>query len=186
MKYDLRLISATNSSLRSLVSSGSFREDLYYRLFAVEIRVPSLRERTEDITPLALAFFDEVCRRYNKTVSGISNDLLTLFERFSWPGNVRQLRREIERLVALTPEGQHLTPDRCSPELLASASAPRAPQADDLSLPNRVRDLELELIQDALERTGGNRVRAAELLGITRQGLHKKLKRYAEANAEAG
>jgi len=185
MKYDLRLISATNSSLHGQVASGSFREDLYYRLFAVEIRVPSLRERAEDITPLALAFFDEVCRRYNKTLLGFSNDLLTLFERFSWPGNVRQLRREVERLVALTPEGQHLTADRCSPELLASANAPKAPQADDLSLPNRVRELELELIQDALERTGGNRVRAAELLGITRQGLHKKLKRYAEANAEA-
>jgi transcriptional regulator with GAF, ATPase, and Fis domain len=186
MKYDLRLISATNSSLRSLVASGAFREDLYYRLFAVEIRVPPLRERVEDIAPLALAFFDEVCRRYNKTVSGFSNDLLTLFERFSWPGNVRQLRREIERLVALTPEGQHLTPDRCSPEVLASLDAPRAQEANDLSLPNRVRDLELKLIDDALERTGGNRVRAAELLGITRQGLHKKLKRYAEANAEVG
>ena len=185
MKYDLRLISATNSSLHSQVARGSFREDLYYRLFAVEIRVPSLRERAEDITPLALAFFDEVCRRYNKTLLGFSNDLLTLFERFSWPGNVRQLRREVERLVALTPEGQHLTADRCSPELLASANAPKAPKAGDLSLPNRVRDLELELIHDALERTGGNRVRAAELLGITRQGLHKKLKRYAEANAEA-
>ena len=146
--------------------------------------MPPLRERVEDIAPLTLAFFDEVCRRYNKTLSGFSNDLLTLFERFSWPGNVRQLRREVERLVALTPAGQHLTPDRCSPEVLASVDAPRVPEVNDLSLPNRVRDLELKLIHDALERTGGNRVRASKLLGITRQGLHKKLKRYAEVKID--
>ena len=183
MKYDLRLMSATNQKLRDLVASGVFREDLYYRLFAVEIRVPPLRERVEDIAPLALAFFDDVCRRYNKTLAGFSNDLLTLFERYRWPGNVRQLRREVERLVALTPEGQHLTPDRCSPEIVADASGARA-GGSDLSLPGRVQELEQALIQEALKRTGDNRARAAELLGITRQGLHKKLKRYADEAVE--
>lgn len=182
-KYDLRLISATNQSLKGLVASGIFREDLFYRLFAVEIRVPPLRERVEDIAPLALAFFDDVCRRYNKTLAGFSNDLLTLFERYRWPGNVRQLRREVERLVALTPEGQHLTPDRCTPEVVANTSRTR-PGDSDLSLPGRVRELEVALIQEALKRTGDNRAKAADLLGITRQGLHKKLKRYAEEDVE--
>jgi transcriptional regulator with GAF, ATPase, and Fis domain len=182
--YDLRLISATNQGLKSMVAAGDFREDLYYRLFAVEIRVPPLRERVEDIAPLALAFLDDVCRRFNKTLPGFSNELLSLFERYPWPGNVRQLRREVERLVALTPEGQHLTPDRCSPEIVEQATTAVSPGAKDLSMPARVRELERAMIREALERSGGNRAKAAEMLGITRQGLHKKLKRYAKENAE--
>jgi len=147
--------------------------------------VPPLRERVEDIAPLAMAFLDDVCRRFNKTLPGFSNELLSLFERYAWPGNVRQLRREVERLVALTPEGQHLTPDRCSPEIVEQASAAVAPGSNDLSLPGRARELERVMIREALERTGGNRAKAAELLGITRQGLHKKLKRYEKESAEA-
>ncbi len=183
--YDLRLISATNQGLKNMVAGGEFREDLYYRLFAVELRIPPLRERVEDIAPLAMAFLDDVCRRFNKALPGFSNDLLSLFERYAWPGNVRQLRREVERLVALTPEGQHLTPDRCSPEIVEQASAAVTPGGNDLSLPGRVRELERVMIRDALERTGGNRAKAAEILGITRQGLHKKLKRYEQESAEA-
>jgi transcriptional regulator with GAF, ATPase, and Fis domain len=183
--YDLRLISATNQGLKSMVAGGTFREDLYYRLFAVELRIPPLRERVEDIAPLAMAFLDDVCRRFNKALPGYSNDLLSLFERYAWPGNVRQLRREVERLVALTPEGQHLTPDRCSPEIVEQASATVPPGSNDLSLPSRVRELERAMIRDALERTDGNRAKAAELLGITRQGLHKKLKRYVSVPVKA-
>ena len=176
--YDLRLISASNRGLKQLVESNAFREDLYYRLFAVEITVPPLRERKDDIAHLALTFLDEVCRRFDKTVTGISNDMLSVFEGYDWPGNVRQLRREIERLVALTPQGQHLTRERCSPELLAGQRVRPDPESSDLDLPERVRGLEMHLIIRALEKTHGNKGRAAAELGITRQGLYKKLKRY--------
>jgi transcriptional regulator with PAS, ATPase and Fis domain len=175
-RYDLRIISATNRDVARRVAEGAFREDLYYRLFAVEIVVPSLRERGEDIVPLALAFLDEISRRYGKAFPGFSDDLLTAFEVYPWPGNVRQLRREIERLVALTPEGQHLRLDRCSSELRRGSSGRRFDDGN-LDIPSRVGTLERRLIDEALGRTGGNKARAAELLGITRQGLHKKLKR---------
>jgi len=164
------------------VAEGAFREDLYYRLFAVEVIVPALRERTEDIVPLALAFLDEVSRRYGKVFTGYSNELLSAFESHAWPGNVRQLRREVERLVALTPEGHHLTLDRCSPELRRGAGA-GVIDAGALDLPQRVGELERRLIEEAMSRTGGNKAKAAELLGITRQGLHKKLKRQAAGEA---
>ncbi|MCP5152252.1 MAG: sigma 54-interacting transcriptional regulator [Ectothiorhodospiraceae bacterium] len=175
-RYDVRLVSATNRPLRKLVEGGAFREDLYYRLFAVEIVVPPLRERREDIVPLALAFLDAVSLRYGKRVAGFSTELLRLFEAYHWPGNVRQLRREVERLVALTPEGHHLTPAQCSQELVGAQVG--ASVAGSLDLPARVEALEIDLIRDALARSGGRRARAADLLGITRQGLHKKLRRY--------
>jgi len=178
VSYDLRVISANNRRLSDLVAAGLFREDLYYRLFAVEIVVPPLRERREDIAPLSQAFLADVCRRYGKSSGGFSNDLLTVFEHYCWPGNVRQLRREVERLVALSPDGERLTRDRCSPEILMDVEQRPDPAREDLSMPERVRALELRLIEEALEQTGGNKGRAAELLGITRQGLHKKLRRY--------
>ena len=185
--YDVRLISASNKSLRTLVETGAFREDLYYRLFAIEIVIPPLRERREDVAPLALAFLDEVCRGYGKVLPGFTNDLLTAFEGYPWPGNVRQLRREVERLVALTPEGQHLSLERCSPEIRDSgargSTGSGSVGASSLDLPERIRALEADLIAQALDQTGGNRSRAAGLLGITRQGLHKKLKRAASPDA---
>jgi transcriptional regulator with GAF, ATPase, and Fis domain len=180
-RYDLRLISATNRDLRADVASGRFREDLYYRLFAVELRLPPLRERREDIVPMALAFLDQTSKRFGKYVAGFASELPALFEAYTWPGNVRQLRREIERLVALTPPGEPLRPTACSAELqeLAATSGGAlgvAAQGD--TLPERVRALEMALIRQALAESGGNRARAAAVLGITRQGLHKKLKRF--------
>jgi len=177
VRYDLRLISATNRDLREAASRGQFREDLFYRLFSVEIVVPPLRERREDIVPLTLAFLNDVCRRFDKPLPGLSSDLLALFESYHWPGNVRQLRREVERLVALTPEGKALTPAQCSAEIRNGASGFTATDADDLCLPRRVGELERHLIERALDRSRGNKLKAAQLLGITRQGLHKKLKR---------
>ncbi len=179
-RYDLRIISATNRDVSARVADGRLREDLYYRLFAVEVVVPALRERSEDIVPLALALLEEVSRGYGKVFAGYSNELLSAFEAYPWPGNVRQLRREVERLVALTPEGRHLTLDRCSPEL-RRRGAGEGLEGGHLDLPVRVAELERRLIDEAMTRTGGNKARAAGLLGITRQGLHKKLKRRALA-----
>jgi transcriptional regulator with GAF, ATPase, and Fis domain len=185
IKYDFRIISATNKDLRQELEENRFREDLFFRLFSVEIQLPPLHERKEDIVPLAIAFLEEVSRRFKKKITGFSPELLNLFEDYSWPGNVRQLRSEIERLVALTPEGTIIGPEKCSRELLSASPAPSRIKKtpDSLSIPEQVKSLEVELIERALEESNGNRVKAAEALGITRQGLHKKMKRYQiEAN----
>ncbi len=180
IKYDFRIISATNKDLRQELDENRFREDLYFRLFSVEIRLPPLHERKEDVVPLALAFLEEVSRRFNKKITGFTPELLNLFEDYTWPGNVRQLRSEVERLVALTPENTVIGPEKCSRELLSSSPRPR--RRDDnltsLSIPEQVKSLEIKLIEKALTDSSGNRVKAAEALGITRQGLHKKMKRY--------
>ncbi len=182
VNYDLRIISATNKDLKQEVADERFREDLFFRLFSVELFLPPLRDRREDIVPLAIAFLEDVSKSFNKTVAGFSPEVLNLFEAFHWPGNVRQLRKEVERLVTLTPPGDYITPNKCSRDLLdyagkAKVAAPVAFSAG-LSIPEQVKALEISLIEKALEKTGGNRVKAAELLEITRQGLHKKLKRY--------
>lgn len=177
-RYDLRIISATNQDLRNAVREGRFREDLFYRLFAVEIYIPPLRERREDIAPLAHTFYEDISRRFNKKLSGFSPEVMSLFERHPWPGNVRQLRREVERLVALTPEGQPMSLETCSGELRNYDPGTLASSEASLMMPDRVRDLEVDLIHRALNESRGNKVIASRLLGITRQGLHKKIKRY--------
>nr|VFJ92591.1 MAG: Nif-specific regulatory protein [Candidatus Kentron sp. LFY] len=180
-KFDFRIISATSHDLHRDIADGSFREDLYYRLFAVEIIVPALRQRREDIAPLASMFLEETCRRFGRHLAGFSNELLTLLEGYAWPGNVRQLRHEIERLVALTPEGHRATPDNCSEELNFS----RDPGVGDVpdgtqgsTLPEQVSALEIRLIREALRSVCGNKLRAAGVLGISRQGLDNKMRRY--------
>ncbi|MCK5480958.1 MAG: sigma-54-dependent Fis family transcriptional regulator, partial [Gammaproteobacteria bacterium] len=182
ISYDFRIISATNKDLREELKTGRFREDLYFRLFSVEIRLPPLCDRKADIVPLALVFLEEISRRFNKKIAGFSPELLNLFEDYNWPGNVRQLRSEVERLVALTPEGSTMGPEKCSRDLLSlsfSAAGQRSIESfTGLSIPDQVKGLEIRLIDRALEESGGNRVKAAEALGITRQGLHKKMKRY--------
>ena len=178
VSYDFSIISATNKNLRELVDQGLFRQDLFYRLFAVEIVVPPLRNRREDIASLSMAFIEDVCRQFDKPTVGVSGELIEAFERYPWPGNVRQLRREIERLVALTPPGEALLLERCSPEFIQTQAVLTLDESSPLSIPSLVEELEVKLIRTAIERTGGNKVGAAKLLGITRQGLHKKLKRY--------
>nr|VFJ45396.1 MAG: Nif-specific regulatory protein/two-component system, NtrC family, response regulator HydG [Candidatus Kentron sp. FM]VFJ68542.1 MAG: Nif-specific regulatory protein/two-component system, NtrC family, response regulator HydG [Candidatus Kentron sp. FM] len=181
-KFDFRIISATNRDLRAAITTGTFREDLYYRLFAVTIPVPPLRERREDIAPLALVFLEETCRRFGKTLAGFSNELLTGLEGYAWPGNVRQLRHEIERLVALTPEGERITSAYCSEELLGLASNAAGngtrEQTAGQTLPEQVSALEIRLITQALQSVCANKVKAARILGISRQGLDKKMQRY--------
>ena len=181
IKYDFRIISATNKDLRKEVEENRFREDLFFRLFSVEIHLPPLHKRKEDIVPLALVFLEEISRRFNKKIAGFSPELLNLFEDYNWPGNVRQLRSEVERLVALTPEGTVIGPEKCSRELLSVSPLPstrREGSFNSLSIPEQVKSLEIRLIEKALAESSGNRVKAAESLEITRQGLHKKMKRY--------
>lgn len=181
MRYDLRIISASNKDLRREVAEGRFREDLFYRLFSVEIPIPPLRDRREDIVPLTLFFVNRVSRRFKKTMKGCSPEIFHFFEEYPWPGNVRQLLHEVEHMAALTPEGERISLKYCSPELQKwrnSNSFTIMQNQPALSLSERVKEMEIACIKDALHKTSGNKLQASKLLGITRQGLDKKLRRY--------
>ncbi len=181
-KYDLRLISATNRDLSEEMKHGRFREDLFFRLFSVEILLPPLRDRKEDILPLSLHFLKLTNENFGKDIPGFSPEVLNLFENYGWPGNVRQLQKEIERLVALTAEGQLIQPNQLSRDLHSLYSAQNINDNETnegyLSLPEQSKRLEIILIKKAMRRTRGNKTKAAKLLAITRQGLDKKIKRY--------
>jgi transcriptional regulator with PAS, ATPase and Fis domain len=164
------------------MTQGRFREDLFFRLFSVEITLPPLRDRKEDILPLSLHFLKMTNERFGKNIPGFSPGVLNLFEAFGWPGNVRQLQKEIERLVALTADGQLIQSEQLSRDLhsLYTTQKENFDESNEgyLSLPEQTRRLEIILIKKAMRRTKGNKTRAARLLAITRQGLDKKIKRY--------
>lgn len=178
--FDLRIISATNKDLSKEIEEGNFREDLFFRLFSVEIIIPPLRDRKEDILPLSLHFLEKTNKQFKKNVSGFSSELLDVFEQYPWPGNVRQLMKEVERLVALTPDHNIINLNKCSKDLqeFSNAFTHSSQNAASLAIPEKVASLEKDLIRQALHRTNGNRTQAAKLLKLTRQGLLKKLKRY--------
>jgi transcriptional regulator with GAF, ATPase, and Fis domain len=180
-KYNFRIISASGKSLRKEVDAKRFREDLLFRLFALEVHIPPLRERKEDIIPLAMLFLDDTCRRFQKKVSGFSKPVLEYFEKHLWPGNVRQLQREVERLVALTPDGCQMRLSDCSADPQRQETTPCAGETNFLpgmNLTENKNHLEKNLIIKALGQTNGSKAQAAKLLGITRQGLHYKIKAY--------
>ncbi|MEN8190478.1 MAG: sigma-54-dependent Fis family transcriptional regulator, partial [Thermodesulfobacteriota bacterium] len=116
--YDFRLISATNKKLADEVKKGNFREDLYFRLFSIEIAIPPLRDRQDDILPLAMSFLKRTNKQFDKKVAGFSSEVLQIYEKYSWPGNVRQLLKEVERGVVLTEDGAMIGAEACSAELL--------------------------------------------------------------------
>lgn len=180
--YNVRIISATNRDLAGEVKKGHFREDLFFRLFSVEIEIPPLRDRKEDILPLALSFLEEINMRFEKKVAGFSPALIALLEEFPWPGNVRQLLKEVERLVALTRDDLFMQVETCSRELRAFAEENYVGEGvtaeESYSLPDQVTFLEKRLIHRSMKKVGGNKTQAAKLLHITRQGLLKKIKRY--------
>jgi transcriptional regulator with GAF, ATPase, and Fis domain len=180
-RYEVRIISATNRDLEEEVAAGSFREDLFYRLFSVEISIPPLRERREDIVPLATFFLNRVSERFGRTTGGFAPEVIDVLEEYPWPGNVRQLQHEIERLVALTPEGEKITLQHSSSALRnveLSCAVLEVPGESSASLSERVKQLEIECIRAALKESSGNKRQTSRLLGITRQGLDKKIKRY--------
>ncbi|MEY2428391.1 MAG: hypothetical protein QOJ40_1276 [Verrucomicrobiota bacterium] len=177
---DVRLIAATNKNLDELVKAGSFREDLFFRLRVVEIRLPPLRDRPEDIPLLAQTFVREFARENNKPVNNLSPEVLDLLLRHSWPGNVRELRTAIEHAVVLC-RGDKITP-RDLPPSAREGGAGTSPAADSQRLLARsdltVKEAEKQLIIRALKDTDGNRTLAARKLGMSRRTLHRKLHLY--------
>jgi DNA-binding NtrC family response regulator/tetratricopeptide (TPR) repeat protein len=181
-RVDVRVLAATNADLEQRVAEGKFREDLYYRLSVIRIHVPPLRERREEIPHLSTYFLREASERLGKPDIQLSSEALDLFSQYWWPGNVRQLKNEIQRAVALSAPGGTIEPAHLSPEIGATkpptptAGAPRlAPRGATLA--SAVEQIERDLIQAALDRSGGNISETARALGLTRRGLYLKLRR---------
>ena len=183
---DVRVLAATNADLEQRVSEGKFREDLYYRLSVIRIHVPSLRERRDEIPHLSTFFLRDASDRLGKEDMHLSSTTLDLFARYWWPGNIRQLRNEIKRAVAMVPSGGTIEPEHLSADLTAPAGSPApSPAAASFTgarvepgnLAEAVDDLERQIISTTLERAGGNITATAKVLGVTRRGLHLKMHR---------
>ncbi len=171
-KVDVRVIAASNRELEAMVASGAFRQDLFYRINVVRVELPPLRERREDI-PVLIEHFLNRNDADGRSALQISAAALRKLVRYPWPGNVRELENEVQRWLALCED--KVLPEDLSPAIDGSDAEVEDP--DDLELRPRVDRLERELINRAMERTGGNQTQAAQLLGLSRFGLQKKLKR---------
>jgi len=170
IRVAVRVISATNRRLDERIAEGKFREDLFYRLSVVPIRVPALRERLQDVRDLAVYFLAEFCVRNNFRPKAIDEDVLPILERYEWPGNIRELRNTIERMAILTP-GNRITSESIPLEIRSPPSTSRP------SGLHEVRDsAERERILQALDESDWNVSGAARLLGIERTNLHKRMR----------
>jgi hydrogenase-4 transcriptional activator len=182
-RVDVRVLAATNADLEQRVAESKFREDLYYRLSVIRIHVPPLRERREEIPHLSTFFLRDASERLSKPDVQLSSGALDAFSQYWWPGNVRQLKNEIQRAVAMsapggTVEPGHLSPEIGSTKLPAAAGMPRTPSRGVVTtLASAVEQIERDLIQAALDRTRGNISETARTLGLTRRGLYLKLRR---------
>jgi two-component system response regulator AtoC len=186
IKIDVRFIAATNQDLRAAVQGGAFREDLYYRLGVVVMDLPPLRERMQDMGLFIAAFVGEFNRAMGRSILGVSSEALQLMRRYHWPGNIRELRNVIERAMVLC-DGQEIQPSHLPAELSdgvipLGGLGPSRLRADlppeGLNLEDLVSQIERQLITDALAKTGGNQIEAAELLSISRDQLRYRLQKY--------
>jgi DNA-binding NtrC family response regulator len=161
------------------VSEGKFREDLFYRLSVIRIHVPPLRERREEIPHLSTFFLREASERLGKPGVRLTAETLDIFDAFAWPGNVRQLRNEVQRAVAMAPPDESITPELLSPVFGVHDESEEGAKsrARRTTLAAAVEKIEREMIQSALERASGNISETARLLGLTRRGLYLKMDR---------
>jgi DNA-binding NtrC family response regulator len=176
---DTRLIAATNRDLKKMVAEGTFREDLYYRLYVVVIHLPALRERTSDIPLLLKNFLDVFNRENNRSIEGFFPDALDLLTAYPWPGNVRELRNVVEQMVVLS-RSQRIGVRDLPAHIREAGSSGGSSQATGSTLEN----MEKQAIRRALREAGGNRTHAAEKLGISRRTLHRKIAEYGFTEVE--
>ena len=167
IKVDVRIITATNRDLLKEVDKGDFREDLYFRLAVFPVHLPPLRERKEEIPLLVDYFIEKYADKFGKLIKGAEAEFLTKLKKYSFPGNIRELENIIERSIILN-KGDKLSP-MSLPELKSANGSPGTLD---------VRENERDLIRKALEKTGGNKTKAAEILGISRRTLHTKINEY--------
>jgi two-component system, NtrC family, response regulator AtoC len=179
LQFNAAVVAATNVDLRAAVANGSFREDLYFRLGVIQLEVPPLRERWEDLPLLVRHFVDEYSRAYRKNVEEITGRALAKLADYSWPGNVRELRNVIERIIILEAK-QKIDVEQLPPEIRFGKAVGKGTFA--YILPEEGVDLEAVergLIEQAMDRTGGNQSAASRLLGITRYALRYRLEKYS-------
>ena len=196
-KVDVRVIAATNMDLEERVKNGLFREDLFYRINVVRLKVPPLRERKSEIKPMVKYYINHYSARFNKKDISIKPQTIDTLMVSDWEGNVRQLCNEIQRIVARAEDGEVITPDHISPELkkqpeqrtydeqgnvkpLTSGSAAGlfSVGMEGTTIEEAVSELETQMIIDAMRRNDGNITRVSKELGLTRRGLYMKIKRY--------
>jgi two-component system response regulator AtoC len=174
LKVDVRVIAATNRNLEEAMREGTFRQDFYYRLRVLPVRIPPLRERQGDIPRLVATFIEEFNRSFGKSVRGISPIALARLEEYSWPGNVRELKNVVERAMLLA-EGNILMPEDFLTLVDELATRPR------FVLPEEgvaFEDVERDLVAQALARADGNQTRAARLLGWNRDQIRYRIEKY--------
>lgn len=178
-RVDVRIIAATNRDLKGMVEGGTFREDLYYRLNVINIHVPSLRDRKEDIPLLIDYFLDRSTKASGKPKKIITKQALEKLYDYAWPGNIRELQNEIERLVVLAGDEQKITGDMLSGRIIEDAQKGRVQGARiHGKLKDALDELEREMIKEGLRRTGWNKSKLAKELGISRAGLIMKVEKY--------
>ena len=187
--FDARIIAASNRDLRTESEAGRFRLDLYYRLSVIQIDIPSLRERGDDVIQLAEYYIESFGKRLRKTVRGIEDDVAEAFRHYHWPGNVRELRNVIERALIL--EDDDVITTKYVPRNLVPGKNQSTSERDGLGAHDMFRlppagasleEVEMSLVRQAIDRSGGNQTRAAELLGISRDQLRYRLKKLEEAS----
>jgi hydrogenase-4 transcriptional activator len=201
MQIDVRIIAATNTDLEDLVAQGRFREDLYYRLNVIRLRVPPLRERRSEIPAIVNYYINHYSSKFGRHDIQITPQAVDLLMVAEWPGNVRQICNEVQRMVARAENGTVITPEQLSPELrqmgvpavpasvssLSTATANRSEglTLENVSLAEALEGVERRMITEAMRRHKGNITRVARELGLTRRGLYLKLERYNIREREA-
>jgi two-component system response regulator HupR/HoxA len=182
-KVDIRVVAATNKVLEDEVRAGRFREDLYYRLAAVAIHLPPLRERDEDIPVIARALLEKQSTAFAKPVAGLSDEALERICAYHWPGNVRELQNELQHMLVMGVDNEMLGADLLSPRILRGAPEEDAPELDAIAcgtgnLKDRIETLEARILRETLIRHRWNKSKASRELGLSRVGLRAKLERY--------
>jgi Nif-specific regulatory protein len=194
-KVNVRIVAATNRDLEREVAAGRFREDLYYRLKVFPLRVPPLRERSEDVALLATHFLERYTREFGREIAGFTQPALELLKAYAWPGNVRELENEVQRAVIQADGDDFITAELLSARVRQGRSTTEPSEADDAdgsaaeaatagpgAGPGTLREImdrfEKRVLVQALAAHGNNKTSAAKTLGITREGLHKKLKGF--------
>ncbi len=178
IKVDVRLLCATNKNLLDEVKAGRFREDLYYRINVIYLKVPPLRERVEDIPPLVEAFVKSCALSNGKTISSIEMEAMNALKKYSWPGNVREVKNIVERMVVLSSNNEikisNIPDDILSSSGIVNSISSSAPSANS----SRLDDMEKDMIKNILQDARGNKSLAAKKLGISRRTLYRKLEEY--------
>jgi transcriptional regulator with PAS, ATPase and Fis domain len=177
-RVDARVVTATNRDLEAEMRAARFREDLFFRISVVRIFIEPLRTRKDDIAALAAHFARKHARLLKKPEPAFTPEAMRLFMRHPWPGNVRELENEVQRLVVLAADGRPLGVS-CVSRRIRDGARMRDARGDGGALRERVASFEREVLKETLERYGWNKTRAAKYLGITRQGLHRKMRKLS-------